>query len=357
MSFKILVINPGSTSTKVAVFDDDKEVVSKEITHPSESLLLFDRIIDQYEFRKEIVENFLENNGIALSDISAVVARGGLLHPVSSGTYSVNDRMVEDLKSARYGEHASNLGGVIAKALADLLKVPAYIVDPVVVDELEDIARLSGHPDMPRRSLFHALNSKAAARQAARMIKKAYEEASLIVAHLGGGISVGLHHKGRVIDVNNALDGEGPFTPERSGTLPAGQLVEICFDGRRSFEDVRKMIKGKGGLVAYLGTNSVKDIVKRIDSGDEEARFVYRAMVYQIAKQITSLFPGAFGNVDAVVLTGGMAKDDRFLVPWMEQMLGESVRIVVLPGEREMEALASGALRVLRGEQTAGEYV
>ena len=356
MGRTILVINPGSTSTKLAVFNDDKIVFSHELSHSSEMLSRFPGVMDQYEFRRDLIEGFLEENGISVSSLSAVAARGGLLHPVSSGAYRVNERMVEDLKQAKYGEHASNLGGVIAKALADRGNAPAYIVDPVVVDELEEIARLSGHPDIPRRSLFHALNSKAAAREAARIIKKRYDEASMIVAHLGGGISVGLHHHGRVIDVNNALDGEGPFTPERTGTLPAGQLARLCFSGRYTFDEVRELIKGKGGMIAYLGTNSSLEVIRRIEKGDERAKVVYRAMAYQIAKQIMSLFPGASGEVDAVVLTGGMARDDRYLVPWIREMLGRCVRVVVLPGELEMEALALGVLRILRGEQPAGEY-
>jgi butyrate kinase len=356
MTQTILVINPGSTSTKLAVFWEEEEALFSELQHDSSELEQYFGVMEQYAFRRNLIERFLNDNNVSLPSLSAVVARGGLLHPIASGTYRVNDRMVEDLKRAKYGEHASNLGAVIAKAIGKRAGIPAFIVDPVVVDELVDIARLSGHPDLPRLSMFHALNSRAAARKAAKSMGRKYEEVSLIVAHLGGGISVGLHHYGRVIDVNNALDGDGPYTPERTGALPSGQLARLCFSGKLTQQEIARMIQGSGGLVAYLGTNSSQEVIRRIEEGDTTAKTVYRAMAYQIAKEIMSLFPGAFGEIDAVVLTGGMAHDDRFLVPWIKEMLGKRVRVIVVSGSLEMEALAQGALRVLRGVEAAKEY-
>lgn len=356
MNFRLLIINPGSTSTKISVFDNEKEILSKTLHHSSDELKDFKSIIDQYDFRKTIIEKFLEENNVPLSSLSAVVGRGGLLHPIPSGTFVVNDKMVEDLKSCKYGEHASNLGGIISKAIADNLNIPAYIVDPVVVDELMDIARIAGHPKFERLSIFHALNQKAVARIAAEKIGKKYEESNIIVAHLGGGISVGLHRKGKVVDVNNALDGEGPFTPERSGTLPMGQMVKLCFSGKYNLNEVKKMLKGKGGLVAYLGTNNALEIQKMVESGDEKATLIYKALAYQVAKEIMSLFPGANCQIDAVVITGGIAYDKKNLIKWLKEMIGSIVKIIVIPGEKEMEALALGALRVLKNEEKAKIY-
>ncbi|UCB45906.1 MAG: butyrate kinase [Spirochaetota bacterium] len=356
MTHRIFVINPGSTSTKLSLFHDEKQILSEQIHHSLDQLKEFSTIIDQYHFRKETIEQFINKRKLPLTSLSVVVGRGGLLHPVPSGTFRVNNRMVEDLTAARYGEHASNLGALLAKGLADPLQIPAYIVDPVVIDELDNVSRIAGHPEFERLSLFHALNQKAAAREAASRIGKQYDEANIIVAHLGGGISVGLHKNGRVVDVNNALDGDGPFSPERTGTVPAGQLVEICFKGKYSHDQIRRILKGEGGMVSYLGTNSTKEVVERIEAGDSKAELIYMAMAYQIAKQIMSLFPGADSNIDAVVLTGGIVHDERYMVSWIKQMLGRGVCIVVIPGEMEQKALALGALRVLLGEEASQEY-
>lgn len=355
-SYTILVINPGSTTTKIGVFTDTDEVFSETLGHSVHDLRDFRTVTDQLDFRTAAIEETLTEKSISEDRLDAVVGRGGVLRPVESGTFEISGKMIDDLRTCRFGEHASNLGALIAKIIADRTGISSYIVDPVVVDELDDIARLSGHPNFERRSRFHALNQKAVAREAARMLGGKYEELNIIVAHLGGGTSIGLHRKGRVVDVNNALNGEGPFTPERSGTLPAGDLVDYCFSGGHGRDDIMKMIKGEGGLAAYLGTNSTLEVTERIASGDKRAGTVYRAMAYQVAKTIMGLFAGADGKIDGVVLTGGVVKDGTYMVPWIEKMLGGVSRLIVIPGEHEMKALASGALRVLRGEEKPLRY-
>jgi len=352
---RILVVNSGSTSTRLALFENETPVFSETMMHSAEALKPFHRIADQYDFRLRAIKGFLSRNGIRLDTLDAVVARGGLLRPVEGGTYAVNDRMLEDLHQAAQGEHASNLGGLIARSIADAAGVPAYIVDPVVVDELDDVARVSGLPQTPRRSIFHALNQKAVARVAAGVLKKTVDEINLIVAHLGGGISVGCHRRGRVVDVNNALDGEGPFAPERAGSVPSGQLAELCFSGRYTFTEIRKMLTGSGGLVAHLGTNDMRVVRKRIASGDATARLIIEAMAYQIVKQIGASAAALNGDVQAVVLTGGLAADLDFTA-----LIADRIRwiapVVVLPGEQEMTSLCQGALRVLRNQETLKEY-
>ncbi len=356
MAYRQLIINPGSTSTKIAVFDDDKQILEETLRHTREELAPYNNIIEQFEFRKNIIETFLEKNNISLNSLSAVIGRGGLLHSIPSGTFTINDDMVKDLKSCKYGEHASNLGGIIAKAMGDNLNIPSYIVDPVVVDEMMEVARVAGHPDFERISIFHALNQKAVARKAAENIGKKYNECNIIVAHLGGGISVGLHNNGEVIDVNNALDGEGPFTPERSGTLPAGQLVKKCFSGKYDLTDIKKMLKGKGGLMAYYDTNDAREVRALVDKGDKKAETIYKAMAYQISKSIMSLFAGVCGKVDAIALTGGIAYDSEYLVKWIKDYCGGFSKFLVFPGEEEMSALALGGLRVLKKEEEPKNY-
>ncbi|AEH51881.1 butyrate kinase [Pseudothermotoga thermarum] len=355
--YKLLVINPGSTSTKLAIFEDENLVLSETIRHSVEELSQYQRIFDQYDFRKRVILDFLTKSGYSIKDFSAIVGRGGLLRPIPSGTYEVDEKMLEELREARYGEHASNLGAVIAHELAQLAGVKAYIVDPVVVDEMQPVARISGHPDFRRKSIFHALNQKAVARKAAESLGKTYEEVNLIVAHMGGGISIGAHVKGKVVDVNNALDGDGPFTPERSGTLPLTQLIDLCFSGKYSKEWILKRIKGNGGLVAYLGTNSGLEVQERISKGDKEAELVYRAMAYQIAKWIGKMAAAMKGEVDAIVLTGGLAYDERYLVPWLKEYVSFIAPVMVFPGGDEEKALALGALRVLRGQEKAKSYL
>ncbi len=352
----ILSINPGSTSTKIAVFQSTKEVFLKNIKHTSEILAQYKKITDQYGFRKQIILEELESASFDVNDIKVIVGRGGLVKPIPSGVYRVNDRLIEDLKAGIMGQHASNLGGLIAKDIANAISgAEAYIADPVVVDELDDIARISGHPLFERVSVFHALNQKAIARQHAKSVSKSYEDLNLVVAHLGGGISVGAHHKGHVIDVNQALDGEGPFSPERSGTLPAGALVNMCFSGKYTEEEIKKMITGKGGLVAYLGTNDAYEVEKRALAGDDQAVLVQSAMAYQVAKEIGAMSTVLKGEIDAILLTGGIAYGKPFV-----EAVSERVRhigpVYVYPGEDEMRALAMNGLMVYNGDVEAMEY-
>jgi butyrate kinase len=354
--FRILAINPGSTSTKIAIYDNEKEVFETTLRHSNEEIDKYEKITDQYDFRKEVILKALGENDINLTKLSAVVGRGGLLKPIKGGTYSVNELMIQDLIAAQMGEHASNLGGMIANEIASQLNIPAFIVDPVVVDELEAVARISGMPEIERKSIFHALNQKAVARRFANESNKAYEELNLIVAHLGGGISVGAHEKGRVIDVNNALDGEGPFSPERTGGLPVGDLAKLCFSGKYTHADIKKMIKGKGGLVAYLDTNDGRDVVKMIENGDENAKLVFEAMAYQVAKEIGSCAAVLKGKVDAIILTGGLAYGEM-LTNWIKARVEFISEVIIYPGEDEMSALAQGGLRVLRNEEAPQKYV
>lgn len=354
--YRILVINPGSTSTKLAIFEDEQMVLSETLRHNIEDLASYKNVFDQYEFRKSAILNFLNKSGYDIKDFSAIVGRGGLLRPIPGGTYEVDQIMLEELKHAKQGEHASNLGAVLAHELAELAHIKAYIVDPVVVDEMSDVARISGHPEFFRKSILHALNQKAVARKAASELGKTYEEVNLIVVHMGGGISIGAHMKGRIVDVNNALDGDGPFTPERSGTLPLTQLIDLCFSGKYTKEWVLKRIKGNGGLVAYLGTNSAIEVQQKIDNGDKYAELVYKAMAYQIAKWIGKSAAVLRGDVDAIVLTGGLAYDDKYMVKWLKEYVSFIAPILVYPGGDEEKALALGVLRVLRGQETPKNY-
>ncbi|KGX90931.1 butyrate kinase [Pontibacillus halophilus JSM 076056 = DSM 19796] len=354
-SFRILVINPGSTSTKIGVFTDERCMFEKTIRHSSEETSSFKRIIDQYEFRRRIILEELDHEGINLSKIDAVCGRGGLLRPIQGGTYEVNEPMLEDLKNGYNGEHASNLGGIIAHEIAKGLNIRAFIVDPVVVDELSAVARYSGVPEIPRKSIFHALNQKSVARKVATELQKPYEETRLIVTHMGGGITVGAHKEGRVIDVNNGLHGDGPFSPERAGTVPAGDLVAMCFSGEYYREDVMKKLVGQGGLMGYLGTNDARDVEAMIQKGQEEAEEIYEAMAYQIAKEIGSMSVVLEGHVDAIALTGGLAYSKELV-----RMISDRVKwisdVLVYPGENELQALSEGALRVLNNEEEAKTY-
>jgi butyrate kinase len=351
----ILVINPGSTSTKVAVFRDKEPVFTETLRHSTEELSKYKSIIDQFEFRTQAILNMLKEKGISLSEIDAIVGRGGLLKPIESGTYIVNEKMIEDLKKAERGEHASNLGGIIAYTLAKEHNIPAYIVDPVVVDELEDIARITGMPEIEKSSIFHALNQKAIARRLAADLNKKYEEVNLIIAHLGGGISIGAHKHGRVVDVNDALNGEGPFSPERAGGLPVLDLVKLCYSGKYTYQEMKKKLIGQGGVVAHLGTNDVREVYKKIEEGDKKAELVLEAMAYQTAKEIGAMAVVLKGHVDAIGITGGIAYNEDFV-----KRISERVKFIapvyVYPGEDEMLALAQGAYRVLSGEEKAKMY-
>lgn len=353
--YKILTINPGSTSTKIAVFDNDTLVFEKTLRHSSEEIGQYKQISDQFDFRKNVIEDALVEANVNLKDLDCVVGRGGLLKPIQGGTYSVTDKMLDDLRVGVQGQHASNLGGIIADQFSKELNIPAYIVDPVVVDELAPVARISGIAEIERKSIFHALNQKAIARRYAQEVGKRYDELNLIVAHMGGGVSVGAHLKGRVVEVANALDGEGPFSPERSGGLPVGSLVEMCYSGKYTIYDIKKKITGKGGLVSYLNTNDARDVEKLIKEGDEKAALVYDAMAYQIAKEIGACSASLEGRIDAILLTGGIAYSKSFTKQISDRVSFLS-EVKVYPGEDEMIALALGGLRVLKGEEEAQNY-
>lgn len=352
---RILAINPGSTSTKIAVYDNENEVFETTLRHSTEEISKYETIFDQYDFRKDVILNALDENSINLSKLDAVVGRGGLLKPIAGGTYLVDEKMLEDLKVGVLGEHASNLGGVLAYEIATNLNIPSYIVDPVVVDEMDDVARISGMPELERKSIFHALNQKAVARRLAGDLDKEYADLNLIVAHLGGGISVGAHKGGRVVEVNNALDGDGPFSPERSGGVPSGDLAKMCFSGKYTHAEIKKMIKGNGGLNAYLGTNDGRDVIKMINEGDKNAELVFKAMAYQVAKYIGSCAAVLHGKVDGIILTGGLAYGKE-LVSWITESVEFISKVYVYPGEDEMKALAEGGLRVLEGKEEAQRY-
>ena len=353
--FLILAINPGSTSTKIALFDNDTLRFEATIRHSTEELEQFDTIAAQHDFRKSVIVSQLAENSVDLGALDAVVGRGGLIHPVSGGTYAVNDLMLADLKQGVLGEHASNLGGLIAHEIASQSGCVSFIVDPVVVDELDPVARYAGIPEIERSSIFHALNQKAVARRAAIARGGSYADYCFIVVHMGGGITVGVHRNGRVIDVNDGLNGEGPFSPERSGGLPALKLAKLCFGNETNLPQITRRVKGGGGLVAYLGTNDAREVNRRIDSGDTDAEAVYRAMAYQVAKEIGAMAVVVAGRIDAIVLTGGLAHDRRFC-GWIEERVKFLAPVELYPGENEMIALAEGALRVLQGHETARQY-
>lgn len=352
----ILAINPGSTSTKIAVYADTTPVFIQTIRHTKDELAPYELVTDQFNFRKELILAEIKNADIPLSQIRVIMGRGGLLKPVESGIIAVNDKMVHDLETCTYGEHASNLGGLIAYDLAQSLpNANAYITNPVVVDEFEDLARLSGHPLLPRRSIFHALNQKAVAREHSKSIMRKYEDLNLIVVHLGGGITVGAHRKGRVIDVNQGLDGDGPYSPERTGTLPVGDLVRLCFSGKYTMKEIMKMIKGEGGLVAYLGTNSAYEVEQRVAAGDKEAEYIYNGMAYQIAKEVGAMVAVLKSDVDGILITGGIAYD-KYFVNQVISYIHRMAPVHVYPGEDEMKALAMNGLRLIHGEVQARDY-
>ncbi|MBN2227031.1 MAG: butyrate kinase [candidate division Zixibacteria bacterium] len=355
MEKNILVINPGSTSTKIAMYKNEQPVFSEEISHRAEDLAKFESIMDQQEFREGLIISALQKAGYHINDIDCIIARGGALRPLPSGTYRINDHMLYDLKEGVYGLHASNLGAVLARRIADTIKVDAFIVDPITVTELEDIAKLSGLPDIERVSIFHALNQKAVARLAARDLGKRYADCRFIVAHLGGGISVGVHKYGRVVDVNNALNGDGPFAPTRSGHLPVWSLVELAFSGKYTERQLKEKIWSNGGVTAYLGTSDMREVKERIKQGDQKARLVYEAMAYQVAKEIGAFSAVLEGKVDAIVLSGGLARDEEF-VGLIKKQVGFIADFMIYPGSDEMRALDMGAVRVLIGEEEAKEY-
>jgi butyrate kinase len=359
---RLLVINPGSTSTKVAIYEDEQPLFVETLRHSSQEIGAFSHILDQYDFRLRAVLGLLQERQIPLNSLSAAVGRGGLLRPIPSGTYQVNEKMLAELsRRSKEREHAASLGALLAHEIAARAGVPAFVVDPVCVDEFDDIARVSGLPEIERKSLSHALNLKAVARRAARDLGQPYSALNLVVVHLGGGISVTAHRRGRMVDVNQALDGTGPFAPERSGGLPVGDVVRICYgippyqDYHLTYEQMFKRIAGQGGLVAHLGTNSAIEVEQRIAAGDEHARLIYEAMAYQIAKEIGAMATVLKGEVDAVVISGSLAHS-AMVVDWVKERVAWIAPVLVYPGEDEMLALAQGALSVLRGEEEAKVY-
>jgi butyrate kinase len=356
---RILVINPGSTSTAIALFEDDRLLDKETIRHSSEELSEYTKIFDQHKFREKIIINFLKKKNIDINSLDAIVGRGGVLKPVKSGAYRINKLMLEDLKERPRIEHASNLGAVIAYDLAQKIGVPSFIVDSVAVDELEPVARISGMSDIERESLCHVLNLKAAARRMAQELGKSYEDLNLIVVHLGGGVSVSAHNKGRMIDVNNA-SAEGPFTPERTGGLPSVELVKLCYSQKYTLREMLKKLIGRGGLVDYLGTNNLLEVEERITKGDKKAELLYRAMAYQVAKEIAAMAAVLKGKVNAIVITGNGARDTGALgktfVDWIKERVNFIAPVTVYPGTDEMLALAFAAVRVLKGDEEALEY-
>jgi len=354
MKENILAINPGSTSTKIALFNQKgKEIFSKSITHSTEEISQFKSLLEQGPIRKKIILDTLKKENVDTNSLKAVIGRGGILKPIEAGTYIVNDKLIEDLKNSPV-EHASNLGGIIAREIAEEIDVPAYIADPVSVDEFTDIARISGLKGIERKSLLHALNIRANAFRYAKEQGKKFEELNLIVAHLGGGISIAPIKKGKIVDVNNANDG-GPFSPERTGSLPNKALIHLCYSGEYSEKELHKLITHQGGLVSYLGTNDIREVVKKIEQGDNYAQLIFEAMCYQIAKEIGAMATVLKGKVEAIILTGGIAHNE-ILVNKIKERAGWIAPVVVYPGEEEMKALAQAVIRVLNGVEKAKTY-
>jgi len=350
---KVLVINPGATSTKVAVFEEERELLKKSIVHTAQELEGFDRVIDQADFRQRAVLEAVAEGGFRLEDFDAVCGRGGLYRPIPSGTYAVSDRVMQDVEQAPYGEHPSNLGAYLARRIGDLVGIPAFFVDPVCVDEMTEVAHVSGFAEFRRLSQFHALNQKSVGRKAARRLGKSYEEARLIVCHLGGGVSVAAHDHGHVVDVFNVKD-EGAMGMDRGGGLPVNQLIDYCYAGR-SREEVKRTLGRRSGMLSYVGTTDFREICARVVSGDERFTAAYRALVYQLAKDIGAMAAVLHFEVDAIVYTGGMAYE-QFFCDDITAYVGRLAPVLRFPGEEEMRALAEGALRVLHGEAQAETY-
>ncbi len=355
MGLKSLIINPGSTSTKIGIFEDETLLFDETLRHTTEEINSYESIFAQKDFRKDIILNFLKEKNFDINTLDFVVGRGGMLKPIPGGTYEVTDALLEDLKVGVQGQHASNLGGILAREIGDSLKIPSYIVDPVVVDEMMDIARYSGSPKLPRVSKFHALNQKAVAKRYAKEVGKKYEDLNLIVVHMGGGCSVGPHKNGKVIDIFNALDGDGAFSPERAGAVPPGSLVKLCFSGKYSEKEVYKMLVGEGGFNAYLGTNDMRDVDKMVDEGDAKAKEYRDAFILQMSKDIGSMACVLNGKVDQIIVTGGIAYD-KAVVAGLKERCEWIAPFTVYPGEDELLALAQGGLRVMNKEESAQPY-
>ncbi|MBN2089732.1 butyrate kinase [candidate division KSB1 bacterium] len=354
MEHLILVINPGSTSTKIAIFQDAIPQIQKNIHHPPAELAQYPKIWSQLEYRLKAIQDFLVENKISLEKFSAIVARGGLLKPIKGGTYIVSPNMLHDSEVGIQGEHAANLACALAYRLAQPINLPAYVVDPISVDEFEPLSRVSGHPLIERRCLSHTLNIHAVGREAARILEIDYEKSNFIIAHLGGGISVCPLKSGRIMDVNDASS-DGPFSPERTGGLPLQQFISLCFSNKYTESQMKRLVMGEGGLIAYLKTNNATEIETRIQQGDQNARLIYEAMAYQIAKEIGAMSTVVSGKIDAIVLTGGLA-GSKMLMDWIKGRVEFIAKVLILPGEFEMEALVNGVLRVLDGSEKALDY-
>ncbi len=355
MSIKSLIINPGSTSTKIGVFEDETLLFEETLRHSTEEISQYASIVDQKDFRKNIIIDLLKEKDFDIKSLNVVVGRGGMLKPIPGGTYAVSDDLLEDLKIGKQGQHASNLGGILAREIGDSIGVPSYIVDPVVVDELMPEARVSGVPELPRTSVFHALNQKAVAKRYAKEVGKNYEDLNLIVVHMGGGVSVGAHKNGKVVDVFNALDGDGAFSPERAGAVPTGALVKMCFSGKYTEKEVYSKLVGKGGFNAYLGTNDMREVMKMATEGNKDAELYRSAFLLQVAKDIGSMACVLEGKVDQIIITGGIAYNE-YITDELKKKAGFIAPVTVYPGEDELLALTQGALRVLNGEEKAMEY-
>ncbi|MBS7305557.1 MAG: butyrate kinase [Lachnospiraceae bacterium] len=355
MSVKSLIINPGSTSTKIGVFEDETLLFEETLRHSTEEISKYATIFDQKDFRKNIIIDLLKSKEFDVKSLGMVVGRGGMLKPIPGGTYACTDALVKDLEVGVSGQHASNLGGILAREIADEIGVPSFIVDPVVVDELMPIARYSGVPELPRVSIFHALNQKAVAKRYAKETGKKYEDLNLIVVHMGGGVSVGPHKNGKVIDIFNALDGDGAFSPERSGAVPVGALVKMCFSGEYTQAEVYKKLVGNGGFNAYVGTNDMRDVEKMVNEGNEKAAEVRDAFILQMSKNIGAMATVLEGKVDQIIVTGGIAYD-KYVVAKLKERCEWIAPFTVYPGEDELLALVQGGLRVLNGEEEAKNY-
>jgi len=350
---KLLIINPGSTSTKIAVYEGENQLFVESISHSAEVIAQYDALVDQFEFRKELVLEAMKNHGVSEKDLTAIVARGGLLPPMEAGAYEVNEDMVWQLRYAPEHEHASNLGALIAYAISSELGIKSYIYDGVTVDEMLPVLRVTGFPEMRRKGMGHNLNMRAAAMRYAKENNKAYKDCSLIVVHLGGGISVSLHTDGKVADIIN--DEDGPFAPERAGGLPLFQVIEMMTSGKYDHKSAMKRVKTQGGLVAHLGTNDSRDVEKMIAAGDEHAKFIYEAMAMNVARNIAKEAPVVKGKVEAIILTGGIAYSEMF-TNMVRELVEFIAPVIIYAGENEMQSLALGGLRVLRGEEEAKEF-
>lgn len=351
----ILAINCGSTSTKIAVYNGKNQLLKESIQHDNEQIRRLGDIWNQYDLRRKTIIQLLENKNYDISKFDIIVARGGTAKPIPGGIYRINKKMLEDMKSGNYGNHATNVGCQIVYDLGQELNIPVITVDPPVTDEMCNWARYSGIPQIQRQSSFHALNQKATGRKLAKEIYKKYEDINCIIAHLGGGISVGAHFQGKVIDVNNALNGDGPFAPERAGGLPVESLINLCFSGEYNKKELLTLISGKGGLYAYLGTTDALKIEEKINLGDEKAKEVFEAMAYQVCKEIGACATVLDGNVDAIGFTGSLTKSER-LVKFIKSKVAFIAPIYLYPGENEMESLVEGALRFINAEEQILEY-